>query len=275
MNFVKPTLNEVFTITSAPEWPSISFQTDAAGSHTWQWSIVWGKFKKSGKVSTGNNSWDASDVIANCGGTLTVRVEASTAFASMSVQIKGTNPAASEVTQYLASKLNSAGFEKIIEQESKFRHFDAGNEPVRSFDNGYGMCQLTNPVPGYEQVWNWKLNVDAALQLFEQKRTSAMAYLGQQNRTYTDEQLKYETICRWNGGTYHEWDAKAGQWVRPSHILCDSRTGNIGWDMNQPENKGKTEAELHSRDKSSYSKPPGTGAHWKYYGICYADRILG
>jgi hypothetical protein len=135
------------------------------------------------------------------------------------------------------------------------------------------MCQLTTPAPTFEQVWNWKLNVDGALSLFAQKRLAAIAYLSQGNRSYTNDQLKYETVCRWNGGAYHEWDAKAG-WVRKSNILCDSATGNIGWDMNDSANSGKSEAELRKRDHGSYSKPPASGAHWMYSGVCYADKVL-
>jgi hypothetical protein len=45
--------------------------------------------------------------------------------------------------------------------------------------------------------------------------------------------------------------------------------------MNDSENAGKNEAQLHARDKSSYSGRPGQNAHWKYFGICYADHILG
>ncbi len=83
-------------------------------------------------------------------------------------------------------KPNSAGFDKIIEHESKFKHFNMRNEPIKSFDNGYGMCQLTNPAPTFDQVWNWKMNVEAALNLFEQKRANAIVYLSQNNRTYTN-----------------------------------------------------------------------------------------
>ena len=91
----------------------------------------------------------------------------------------------------------------------------------------------------------------------------------------TGDQLTREAVCRWNGGAYHQWDAKAGKWVRLSNILCDSATGNIGWDTNDAENTGKGEAELHKRDRGAYSAPPAAGAHWKYSGICYADRVLG
>ena len=63
-------------------------------------------------------------------------------------------------------------------------------------------------------------------------------------------------------------------WVRNADILCDPATGNIGWDMTDPENNGKTVAELHKRDAGTYSKRP-SGAHWKYSGVCYADAVLG
>ena len=274
MKFTKPKLNETFTITSVPEWPQIIFETDAKGAHTWHWTMAWGNFKVSGKGSTLGNAWNAKVSITNYGGTLTVRAEASKMSATITVKVKGTNPSAAEVNRYLATKANSAGFDKILEHESKFKHFNAGSEPIKSFDNGYGMCQLTTPTPTFDQIWNWKLNIDGGLTLFAQKRSAAIAYLVQGNRTYTVDQLTHEAVCRWNGGKYHDWDAKAGKWVRRSNILCDTKTGNIGWDMNDAANKGKTEADLHKRDSGSYSKPPGSGAHWMYSGVCYADRIL-
>lgn len=275
MKIITPKVNEPATITSGAVWPTLNFVTDATGPHVWRWTLAWGAFKKSGVQNTTSNSWDAKTTITNYGGTLTLQVEANKQIATIAVKIRGTNPSAAEVTAYLATKPNSAGFDKILEKESHFRQFNNNFEPVKSFDNGYGMCQLTSPVPTFEQVWNWKLNIDAGLKLFEQKRLSAVAYLGQGGRSYTAEQLKYETVCRWNGGTYHEWNAQAGKWIRHPNILCDSRTGNIGWDMNDPQNKGKTESELHKRDSGSYSKPPQTGSHWKYLGVCYADRLLG
>lgn len=274
MRFTKPNQNDTFTISTTPEWPSIQFETDATGAHVWNWTLTWGAFSKSGKASTTGNSWDAKAVVANCGGTLTVKAEANKSSATISVKIKGSTPSAAEVKQYLSTKSDGAGFDKIVEHESKFKHFNQSNEPVKSFDNGYGMCQLTTPTPTFEQVWNWKLNIDGGLKLFAQKRTAAITYLSQSGRTYTADQLKYEAVCRWNGGSYHEWDAKTGSWVRPSNILCDTQTGNIGWDMNGEANKGKTETELRKRDSGEYSSRPA-GAKWNYSGVCYADRILG
>ncbi|MDR3454333.1 MAG: hypothetical protein P4L96_16310 [Rhodoferax sp.] len=275
MNFKTPRLNALFTISPTPEWPSVLFETDASGAHTWFWTVTWGTFSRSGQSTTPANQWDAKPAITNLGGTLTVRAQAGTDTATITVKIQGTNPVAADVIQYLASTPSSAGFDKILAQESKFRHFNAGNEPVKSFDNGFGMCQLTTPPPSFEQVWNWKLNVDGGLALFGKKRSGAIAYLSQSGRSYTDDQLKYETVCRWNGGSYHVWDANAGAWKRKPNILCDSKSGNIGWDMTDAQNKGKTEAALHNRDSGKYAKGPAAGAHWMYSGVCYADHVLG
>lgn len=275
MKFTSPIANTSFTITSGADWPSIVFETDGTGAHTWNWEVSWGTFKKSGSEVSLSNRWDAKSSVTNYGGTLTVRVQANNQAALIAVKIKGKNPSGAEVLQFLTSKPNSDGFDKILQQESGWRHFNASGEPIKSFDGGYGMCQLTFPVPTFDQIWHWKLNVEGGLKLFSDKRTTAAGYLSQNARTYTNDQLKYETVCRWNGGSYHEWDEKAGKWVRHPNILCDSATGNIGWDMSDDKNKGKTESELHARDSGSYGGSPSDGAHWKYSGVCYADKVLG
>lgn len=274
MQITSPKSADSFSISSSAAWPSLVVQTDGTGSHTWNWTIKWGVFTTSGSDVTSGNKWDAAAAITNLGGLLTVQATANKLTASVSVRIKGTNPSAQEVSQYLSTKANSVGFDKIIAHESKFKHFNANGEPIKSFDNGYGMCQLTFPAPSFEKVWNWKLNVDGGLSLFSQKRASALTYLGQSQRSYTADQLTYETVCRWNGGHYHEWDAAAGAWVRTASMQCDSATGNIGWDMNDISNKGKSEADLHKRDSGAYSAPPTASSHWRYSGVCYADSVL-
>ncbi len=280
MKITTPKPADVFRITTAPAWPSVAFATDATGSHTWYWTMSWDTFKKTGSAITPGNRWDAKTVIEGFGGTLSVVVEAKDAknakiSAHISVKIAGDNPTAAEVDAYLATKIEGVGFNKIVQKESKYKHFNNSSAPIKSFDGGYGLCQLTTPKPSFEQVWNWKLNIEGGLALFKVKRTAAITYLSQSGRTYTSDQLTYEAVCRWNGGAYHAWDATALKWVRPTHILCDSNTGNIGWDMNDANNKDKTEAVLRKRDSGSYSSAPAAGAHWRYYGVCYADRMLG
>lgn len=274
MKLIRPRPADVFTISPTPAWPRVVFETDTHGPHEWAWTITWGAFKRSGAASTPNNQWDAQGVIANLGGTLTVRASAGTESVIVSVSIKGMDPIAAEVTRYLSQHADSAGFDKIVAHESKFRHFNHNGEPIKSFDDGFGLCQLTTPPPSFEQVWNWQRNLDAGLALFAEKRAAARAYLGQSQRSFTDLQLKYEAVCRWNGGTYHVWDATAGKWVRPAHILCDTATGNIGWDIRDPANAGQTAARLRARDAGSYAGGPHAGTHWKYFGVCYADQLL-
>ena len=94
MQFVKPKPTDVFTVTSDPAWPSIEFQTDGKGAHVWTWTITWGAFKTSGTATTGDNRWDAQQVVTNWGGTLAVTAQASQEKATISVSIKGTNPGA-------------------------------------------------------------------------------------------------------------------------------------------------------------------------------------
>ncbi len=137
--------------------------------------------------------------------------------------------------------------------------------------------EITNPIPTYEQVWNWKKNIDGGSDLYIQKRKNAQNYLGKDGRTYTEEQLQHETISRWNGGAYHEWNESEQQWQRKSNILCDSQTGNIGWDTTNPSNQDRTEEELHDRDHEQYSMG-GAGQDdehpWRYSGVCYADHVI-
>jgi hypothetical protein len=273
MRIIEPVPGASFTIGQQPTWPSIMFRTDATTSHRWEWKISWRNFEKAGSVTTPSGSWDAAPLIANCGGTLSVHATAGSATMATTVQVRGTNPSALLLKQYLATKLNAAGMEEIINHESKCRQFTAQGEPLRSFDNGYGLCQLTNPAPNIEQVWNWKLHVDMGLTVLAQKRTAAVLYLSGSNRTYTDSQLTYETVSRWNGGSYHEWDTSAG-WVRRTDVICDSATGNIGWSTKKAQNQGKTEAELRARDSGGYSKPSAKNS-WGYFGVCYADHLLG
>lgn len=65
--------------------------------------------------------------------------------------------------------------------------------------------------------------------------------------------------------------------MRKYKHLCDSTTGNIGWNMNGPENSGLSEAQLYIRDQPTYRRgTAGQSAHnrWVYSGLCYADTVF-
>jgi hypothetical protein len=76
--------------------------------------------------------------------------------------IRGTNPTVGALREYLDSLRNAPFyFEAMIVQESTSRQFDLKDKrlPLQTFDNGFGLTQLTNPVPDYNEVFSWKANV--------------------------------------------------------------------------------------------------------------------
>ena len=232
LHITSPALHSQHFISQDAVWPSILFQTDAqlapGQELTWQWSIQWLTFSKQGVLTTTSNAWDATGVLQSLGGTLTVQVMGPDGSkASISVLLLGTQPDPGDVRSYVSTKPDGSGFDKILNHETRLEQFDQTGHPIKSFDNGYGIAQLTRPAPTYEQAWNWKLNIDTALELYRTKRTTATAYLSQSGRTYTDDQLLRETVSRWNGGPYHVFHQNTG-WVRNPNVLCDSLTGNIG-----------------------------------------------
>jgi hypothetical protein len=279
---VTPAHDGTITVPRNAEWPRIVFRSDFRGPHEWHWALSWKWFDKNGVAATPDGVWDATEALRDMGGTLTVAVLGrslaqggkATGFekAAITVEIRGENPEPDEVDREIARSIEADGFEKIVAQESRYKHFDVNGEPIKSFDNGFGLCQLTDPVPQFREIWSWKRNLGAGIRLFRAKRAEAIAYLGQDKRSYTAAQLKRETVARWNGGAYHTWNGK--EWVRNGNILCDSRTGNMGWDMTLDDNRGKSESELRKRDKGEYAGGRKRGAKWNYFGVCYADHLL-
>ena len=253
MNMTSPRANDRFQITSDPTWPSIAFQTDSTSAHLWKWKISWKTFSRSGTANTPDNKWNAQSVITDLGGTLTVDAVAGGQTASVTVKVTGQSPSVQQVSGLPAMQPNSDGFDKLLDHQSHGTHFDGQGEPVKSFDGGYGMAQLTSPVPSYEQVWNWKKNVDGA-DPFRPECTPRRSLISRKAAVPTRLfKLSNESVCRWNGGSYHVWNTTTNAWVRDPDILCDSGTGNIGWDMTDSENTSKTEAQLHARDRDAYS----------------------
>jgi hypothetical protein len=229
-----------------------------------------------GKGNAKTPTWVA-DLDGTClGGTLVVVAQVGEKQFKRSVRVVGENPTESQVKEYIDTFEGIPGFDRIVAQESKYKHFiNADGEPVVAFDGGYGLTQMTNPAPSYVEAWDWKANIRAGVKLYRQKRKEAEGYLigpGKTPREYTEEQLQMETWCRWNSGRYHEWDHKLKKWVRNPAILSDSKTSNIGWDITRRENKGKTEQELHGRDKDGYSRKKADSL-WRYSGVVYADHI--
>lgn len=220
--WVRPKTLDKFYIDVEAAFPEVIFEitTDSVGPYVWNWSILWeahisglrekargkkvAKFKESGKFTSNEKTWDAKSIGKVIGGTLTVSVEAGADKFKRTVTILGRQPDTQKIKDYLSAH-NASELEKIIQQESTFKHFiNLDSEPVVAGDKGYGLTQLTNPAPTFLQIWSWKQHLDAAIVVYKQKKLEAKNFLKQGHRTYTQEMLETETICRWNGGTYHE-----------------------------------------------------------------------
>ncbi|MDH4580431.1 hypothetical protein E8F20_00905 [Pseudomonas sp. BN415] len=296
--WVSPPDKEVFKITSEPALPEIIFEFKANidGNYEWSWVIEWeaktsglrerarnGKtlqtFSEYGSFVGKGKKWVADFGGKILGGKLTVTVLVDGKKLERSVTIRGHNPNKEEIATYVYGLDGVRGFDKLLEQETGSKHFiNLDGEPIVAFDKGYGITQMTNPAPTYEQAWNWKENIAAGSFLYKEKVRLAEKYLGQSGRDYSDEQLQREAVSRWNGGSYHEWDPNSETWLRRKNLLCDSQTGNIGWLADKEENKDKTESELRERDKETYklgTKGQSADHPWFYTGVCYADHVLG
>lgn len=295
-NWKYPAQNEIFYIDEDANFPEIKFELNIEPTIEciWKWNIRWAastsglreskkrgrtikQWSENGRPMHGANSWIA-DLNGHCiGGTLTVSVDANGKNFRRSIQILGTNPTEEKIKSYISKFEEVPGFDRIVLRESQFKQFiNADREPVVAFDGGYGLTQLTNPMPKYNEAWDWKANIRTGVELYRLKRKEAKNYLAggkNGNRNFTEEQLELETWCRWNSGRYHEWDEANKKWIRNPNILNDNETANIGWDMTRQENKGKTEKQLHDRDKDEYSKPRTEKNSWRYSGIVYADHI--
>lgn len=296
-SWVKPNDKTIFNLNTDATLPEIlfEFRTDESGPYEWKWSIKWDAkasglkerarqgrvlrmFSKSGFFTSTEKIWSVDFNGEVIGGELTVKVKVGNKEIERTVSIMGRNPDVEDITTFVNEQDGLSGFDKLLEQETNSKHFiNFDSEPITSFDQGYGITQMTNPTPTYTQVWSWKENILGGAALYRQKRQEALVYLSAHGRTYTEDQLQHETFSRWNGGSYHVWEQVQQNWVRRNNILCDTETGNIGWDTNNPENSNRTEGELHDRDYEQY--PLGSSGQnnehpWRYTGICYADHIL-
>jgi len=87
--------------------------------------------------------------------------------------VNGTNPGAVDVEALLATLPDCEGFHKLLEQESQCKHFiEADGPPVVAFVKGYGVTQMTDPAPAFEQAWNWEADVKGGAAPISKSRTA-------------------------------------------------------------------------------------------------------
>lgn len=290
-DWVSPPAGATFKIDSDANFPEINFEiaTIAPGPYQWSWEIRWSalacpqrkgrrrfKPKKSQLYSmkdqfvSGSQQWKASLKNAIVGGELIVKVQVGSKTFVRAVSIVGSEPGESRVMVELAKYSTSQPRDvelakKIFQQESKFSQFYSDDEPLVSFDNGYGLGQATTPVPSFEQVWNWKEHIKYIVTIvLKEKRAFAKAYLDKHSG-YTNDDLDTETLVHYNGANYHYlvWDTESKKWTKNNSVLCDPEQSNTGWDMSTAGNQNKSLVQLRA----------GEGNKPKYTGRCYAEHI--
>lgn len=128
LKLLAPPAGATVRISPSGEAPSIAFVTDGTGAHVWTWGFAG---QAGSKVTTASQRWDAKAVIAGRGGSLAVSVTAhSGGSANTNVEVRGSNPSSSDVDAYYAASSGAEGFARIIAQESRYFHFDAGGTPT-------------------------------------------------------------------------------------------------------------------------------------------------
>jgi hypothetical protein len=289
--WVTPESCAVFRIDENAKLPEICFEisTTISGPYFWSWELQWNalacpqrrdrarfkqkhirNYSEKGKFESPAKKWTANFNDSVLGGSLTVKVKAGDITFVRKVLILGSEPGSekilSELNNYKGSHSREAELaKKIFKQESKFMHFFSDGEPLVSFDNGYGLGQATNPIPSYEQVWNWKKHVFYIVTVvIKAKRALAKKYLDAHG-DYTDDDLDMETLVFYNGANYHYliWDHASKKWHENFDVLCDPEQSNKGWDVSQESNRKMTIDELRK----------GLGGKPKYTGRCYAEHI--
>ncbi len=138
-------------------------------------------------------------------------------------------------------------FTQFSDNPATLNQYRAGPLTVlRSFDNGYGIGQLTKrPPPTLSQLWNWKENVQNSLARLNSFRNDALTYLSQVRNgdpwiwdpargvgatggnppnegtsypnapNFTADQLDLEMWSRYNSGyRYHNYNPASNSWVR-------------------------------------------------------------
>lgn len=288
--WVSPDSCGMFYIDEDAKFPDITYEikTNAESPYTWEWVITWqaeackqaeGKerfkakknatFSKTGAFKSDEKKWKA-DLGEVIGGDLTVKVKAGSETFVRKTLIRGKNPGKERIVAEIDSyddKKNNELAKKIVNQESKYRHFYTDEIPLTSFDNGYGLAQFTNPEPSYTQIWNWKEHIKELLKKrIPTARSVAKDYLSK-HPGYSQEEDDLETMAAYNGlpkgQRYHTWNATEKKWQKNDNVICDPEQSNKGWLLSDEENKNKTLDDLKK----------GDGGKPFYTGRCYAEHI--
>jgi hypothetical protein len=203
--------NDVVYITAEAQMPVLVAMSCSNGSTKFQWTLQISP-KAGGdspicsvKVFKGSgDQWNISQTMGNYvqGGDVTLSwTDNQQITGSLKFKILGTNNATIVNIQAQISKLTTLWYAPYIPgAESNYKQFAQDGYPLRSYDNGYGLFQLTNsPTPSCIQLWSWVENTKGGVSKLAAQRytdsTSAQNWMygpykgkpGQRQQAKTDE----------------------------------------------------------------------------------------
>ena len=244
LEILNPTRCQIILIDATPRMPNIQcrarikgYDPDPTSRLEFEWSLKnienigadtcasagLGRCRVTDNGETTGGSWQSNFGRVVQGGEATLAVKAAFFSRTLSNQqplrIRGTNPAAAAIT----GRIGAGGIEDNIAcRESGRQQFDAAMMPLLGPGGDVGVMQLCNPAATCLQRWDWTANVDAGLDLFQDKIRIARAYLNRHtvNGNYPNnlglnnrEVLQREAVKKYNGGRYWRWNAATSQWV--------------------------------------------------------------
>jgi hypothetical protein len=246
LEITSPLPGETFNTDASPRMPNIPFVARIEGvepdpTHRvpfeWQFEVVEtvagdtcasariGECRERWAESVTGGIWRPTFGRTIIGGEATLRVRARVhglllAADVTNIHIRGTNPGAAAIT----ARAGGAGTtgDRVACHESSRQQFDASGMPLLGPGGDVGVMQLCNPAATCQQRWDWTANVDQGLALFGDKQAAALGYLNNHriDGNYPNSLglsnaavLERESIKRYNGGHYWEWDDDVSQWV--------------------------------------------------------------
>ena len=130
---------------------------------------------------------------------------------SIFLRTRGTNPSRDVLNAAFPSDLLRA----IAWHESRWAHFLPSGKPKFLLNtNGttdWGLMQINQAT--FEQHWNWMSNLARGAAILAEKRGDAERYLNRHPEGVTEEMFENETIQRYNGGRYYDWDEETQTWL--------------------------------------------------------------
>jgi hypothetical protein len=175
----------------------------------------------------------------------------------LTVKVLGQNPGYATLQSYVSSKYGGAVpwyVFPFIEQESSNIQFLANGLPLQSFDNGFGLTQLTNPPPSYTQLFSWKANIDGGIQKLKQTMANGNTFMnaalpkGQRAQAVRDTgdavpvPTRVEGKCTFSDGgskTFEEAIGLKQYNGAPNGNYCSWDNANKVWKFSVTDNKGK------------------------------------